>query len=256
MSHRLFFFVLILFFSACTTRSPRFFPENVDFENPTATAALLDTLNQNSSEIRSFRALFDLELKRKGKKNKFLATQIFERPESSRITFLFPGINQLALLLIANKGELFVKDNSAKKSYQVEASAEQLEKYLFVPLELEELMLWSTGESYLPLQRISAQHVRRGDLSYLKIIGTDQKEQMFVVKHLVDQQVRIENFRIDRDGRMLFVAKYFYADEKNSLPVKIDFSLTSQSVDGVITYKKQDLNPDLSSMREQLFKID
>lgn len=255
MIFRLIFLAVVLFFSSCSAKAPRFFPKNVEAQSATATNLLLKQLGRTSSEVSAFRGLFDLELKKKNKKNKFLVTYIFERPESARITFLFPGINQLALLLVANKGQLFVKDSSSKKSYYLEATAEQLEKYLFVPLELEELMLWSLASYKMPGEIVNTEHMREGELSYLKLKVEDGRELMFVVEHLSDDELRIQKFRIDRDKRQLFSSRYFYSDESAILPSRIEFALERESAEGLITYRRQELNPDLSMMREQLFKI-
>lgn len=256
MIFRLLFLVIVLFFSSCSAKAPRFFPKNLIPQSPNATSLLLRKLDQSSKEVSQFRGLFNLELKKKNKKNKFLVTYIFERPDSARITFLFPGINQLSLLLIANKGQLFVKDNSSKKSYYLEASAEALEKYLFVPLELEELMLWSLANYQMPARIISSQHMREADLSYLKIKIEDGRDLMFVVEHLSNSTLRIQKFRIDREERLLFSSNYFYQDQNAKLPSRIEFTLEEESAEGIINYQKQELNPDLSTMRERLFGIE
>lgn len=240
------FLFFILFFSSCFSRTPRFFPEDSSLQEIAKTEQIVQQLNRQARALKSQKSQGSLELKSRFRRDKFTFLQFFERPRKGRVTFLFPGINQLALLVIANDERLYVRDEANKKKGIYELTSDQLAKYLYLPLEIDELMLWTLGAQEVNGE---VEHRRVNNISYLKIVSKKDREFMLTLEHLPGDSLQLKALRIDQAGEHLFDSSFVYFDER--LPERIEFSL--DSIEGVLRYSKLELNPNLD---KELFTIE
>ena len=138
-------FLVILFSTiiSCTPKEVQFpFPREASAVSPALREYILESFSKDVDSFRSLRALVDFELSTDKRKEKFSSAYFVERPDKLRLAFFTPGLGSLQSILVVNGEELLYKDTVRNKSKREKVSERTLRRYLFVPLGLEDMLLF------------------------------------------------------------------------------------------------------------------
>ena len=102
-------------------------------------------LEKRASEINSYRSLLNVTLQEGAFRDHVKEALVFSRPDRLRFEFFERSINQLLVLVTANKQALKAYDYREKLAYVGSPTRANLYRLLSVPLAPEQIMLLFTG---------------------------------------------------------------------------------------------------------------
>jgi len=141
-------FLSLLSFCACVPR-----PTTLPIQSVPDVSHILSALEEQSSDLRSFRGAGQLKALRGTGVKSFRAVWIGSHPQNLRVETLGPW-GQPSLTLVVNEGAFFLYSRQDNRYVKGEATARNLSRLVSVPVKPEDLFAFLSGQPpILPFHR-------------------------------------------------------------------------------------------------------
>ena len=148
---RLIFLPAVLFVLLSLSGCPRVMtraPERLDefsVIEPAERAKISEELSKTAASIRTFKGLASIVIEHFPSKDRGRQAILFSRPSELRLETFEPAVNRLVSLVTVNDGSLRAVVTREKRAYVGEASPEILERFVYLPLQPDAVMLLLVG---------------------------------------------------------------------------------------------------------------
>lgn len=250
--------VLLVLLSACYQAPP--VPAalgNFRAAQPWERVKIEELLHARQAQISSLRGLARLTVKKGVRQETLNQAIVFQLPDKLRLEFFATNLNRLAAMIISREGILHAVDAGGKKVYVGAASAATLGRLIGIPFVPADLMLWLCGRPPAGLQEqrfaVDARQ-RRVMMDARDGAGTDIAA-VFTVP-LDGKSMQLVLLQAKKQGETVFSSAFEYADGSSSIPRRILFDLTRESLHGVLDYEERvETNPELSpELQQKIFQ--
>ena len=250
-------------------------------------AAVRSKIAERSKLPAAFRVTYEFHVENRIEKQILRQAVVFEAPESLRIDTFASSFQKLLNLVIAKDGTFLALDNDRKILYEGQSSQENIALLTHLPLNVSEYAAWALGLPFLSLlpedsieeslsqkrssstefssvEKSASGRVVKTFLSLPAEPGTAPQVRFLELKSLQgngkEEVLRIEYRFQDRDSESKENAEKS-SDGKtgNSCPAEVPneirFSSSSLGIWGKLICQQFERNPDLSEIRERLFRL-
>jgi outer membrane biogenesis lipoprotein LolB len=258
---------ILLVSASCTPKLEPLFPDTVHFEKASLAdrMAVSRYLRTSCAEIVAFRGLAKATISRNEELHSSRMLVVFEHPDRLRLELLTPGLNQPAMLITAEQGEISALDVGERVVYKGSDSAENIAWFIGVPLNVAEMMYWITARSAIcqpnAWRHASTVASKNGQFFVQQFYGPDAKSLRFGIDRVACGEAEntcysLRYLELSVDKEVRFSTSYSYDPKRfPSVPASLSFQLPEEGVQGKLELVRAEAFTAPGKISPKVFKV-